>query len=924
MISCRCWLLGLTAWLCLLPTGVRAAEEDTKLALRTAAALYEGIRSETLPNGLRVFLKPIPASPAVTTMVVYKVGSADENKDFTGLSHYLEHLMFKGTNKLMPGDIDRICFRQGGSNNAYTNTDLTAYHFTFPANRWLPALEIEADRMRNLQIDLRHEFDKEKGAVINELMGNEDSPWDLEYKAILPLLFGSKAPYGHPVIGESKHVKDATAEVIKAHYDRWYHPNNAVLVVCGGFDPDEAMSAIKKLFGPIPAGKLPPRKELPEVKLERPARKQMVSKFASPRLLMGFNTVRSGDPDHIALEVVEAILSRGKTSRLYKSLVEGAELASAAAADHSPGRYPGWFGISVELLPGKDRDRAEKIVLEELRKLSDTPVPAEELARIKRTLLAQTVFALEGVQRLADSIATGVTNNDLDWVRNHLPRVQAITPADIQRVAKKYLTAEKRAVVWSIPPERLKEGKEAGPGEGGGRPSRAAAAPARTQPARESLQRAGEKGASTGFDLKKAQRVELPNGLVLLLFENHRLPTVEAHATVLDAVLLEPEDKGGVAALTGYLLDEGTTRRSGASIAEAIENVGGILSLSGSSGSVRVLAGDRTLGLELLLECLTQPAFPKDAFERNKARQLAEIADQETQPESRAQQTYRSLLYGKHPLGRPSLGTQKSVTALTPEDCAAFHRRVFVPNNTLLAIVGDFDSKQVVEEVKRLTADWKKADLVKPRWPAPVQPDKFLEKVLSMPEASQLHFFMGHPGIRRNDPDYYRLLVMDYVLGVGPGFTDRLSSRLRDREGLAYTVTASITNSARQEPGLFTCYIGTDKEHFGRVKKEFLEELQRIRNKKPTEQEVEDAKMYLLGSQLLQYASNGGIADQLLAIERYQLGFDYLERYRKAVGAVTAEDVQAVARKHLHPERMVAVAAGPVDAKGEPIQEKKP
>ena len=184
--------------------------------------------------------------------------------DQTGLSHYLEHLMFKGTDKLMPGDIDRLTQRNGGQNNANTSEDMTVFYFDFAADRWKAGLEVEADRMRNLRIDEKHEFQQEKGAVISELDRNEDEPWDLEQKAILPLLFGPKTPYGHPIIGEKQHVRAATADVIKKHYDRWYHPNNAVLVVAGGFDEKDALETIKKLFGPIPKADLPARKPIPK------------------------------------------------------------------------------------------------------------------------------------------------------------------------------------------------------------------------------------------------------------------------------------------------------------------------------------------------------------------------------------------------------------------------------------------------------------------------------------------------------------------------------------------------------------------------------------------------------------------------------------------------------------------------------------
>ena len=220
--SKRGWLcgavLGVVA-LCWWAAGAHdtQAQNPDDAVQKAAGAMYEGVRTETLPNGLRVYVKPVPGASTVTTMVAYKVGAADEDKEFTGLAHYLEHLMFKGTDKLFPGDIDRLTLRNGGANNAYTSEDYTSYFFDFAADQWEVPLRIEADRMRNLKIDERHEFEQEKGAVTAELERNEDQPWDLESKQILPALFGTKAPYGHPVIGERAHVRAATADVIKAY-----------------------------------------------------------------------------------------------------------------------------------------------------------------------------------------------------------------------------------------------------------------------------------------------------------------------------------------------------------------------------------------------------------------------------------------------------------------------------------------------------------------------------------------------------------------------------------------------------------------------------------------------------------------------------------------------------------------------------------
>src|SRR5262249_5103839 len=228
---------------------------------------------------------------------------------------------------------------------------------------------------------------------------------------------------------------------------------------------------------------------------------------------------------------------------------------------------------------------------------------------------------------------------------------------------------------------------------------------------------------------------------------------------------------------------------------------------------------------------------------------------------------------------------------------------------------------EIVEQIKHLTAadQWARGKVPAPDPPPVEKPSGFERKIISMPEAAQLHFFMGHTGIRRSNPDFYKLLVMDYVLGTGPGFTDRLSARLRDRKGLAYTVNANITNSAGEQPGLFTCYIGTYPDKFAEVKDLFLEELNRIRDKEATKEEVDDAKLYLVHSLPLRFTTNAGIALQLLYIERNHLGFDFIADYVKGVEAVTPGDVRAVAAKYIDPERMILVAAGAVDADGKPL-----
>lgn len=886
-----------------------AADTDATLAAKVKAN-FDAIRMETLPNGLRVYMLPIPSSPIVTSMMAYKVGAGDEDKTATGLSHYLEHLLFKGTDKLNPGDIDRLTQRNGGANNAYTSEDMTVYHFDFAADRWQIALEIEADRMRNTRVDAKHEFEQEKGAVISELKRNEDGPWDLEYKAMLPLLFPKEAPYAHPVIGEEGHVRGATAEVITRYYDRWYHPNNAALVIVGGFDPDSTMSRVKQLFGSIPKGELPARKPTPTIaSRSKTIRTEFKSKFDVPRAIIGFNGVKVGEAEDYIFDIIDGILAGGKTGRLYKSMVEGERIAGSIGAQNSSGRYPGWYGVQIELLPGKDRKKAESIVFAELAKLAKEPVTAEELARVKRQLLASYVFKQEDVHSLCDTIAKSVTYADLDYAKNFLPKVLAVTPADIQRVAGEYLKEQSAAIVWSIPEMA-----------GGG------AAPAPEKPKRKDSRLYRAPVSATigvaGPDLTKAVRKVLPNGMTVIVLENRRLPIVVADAYISDVRLHEPAAKAGVASLTSDLLSEGTTTRTGEQISALIENTGGALSFSTAGGSLKVLTSDMDLGFDLLFDCFTKPTFPQDKFDQYKDQQLATIADADTQPQVKARKLFASTIYGDHPLGRPGLGTKETVSKLNVADCKAFHAGNIAPNRITLVVVGDIDAAAVAGIIEKRTADWKQVAGEKPVVPTPPVPDKPISKIVTDASASQTHVLIGHLGITRTDPDYYTLLVLDNVLGTGPGFTDRLSSTLRDRQGLAYTVNASITSSAGDQRGTFTGYIGTFPDKFIWVRDGFMKEINRIRDEPATELEVEDAKKFLLGSLAFKLTTNDAVAGQLLIAEKYKLGFDFLNDYRKKVAAVTVADVQAAAKKHLDPKKITIIAVGPVDANGKPLQAK--
>lgn len=412
------------------------------------------------------------------------------------------------------------------------------------------------------------------------------------------------------------------------------------------------------------------------------------------------------------------------------------------------------------------------------------------------------------------------------------------------------------------------------------------------------------------------ERVELPNGLVLLLSENDWTPSVSINAVVMAGSRFETDDKAGLASLTGELLDSGTTTRTSQEISEIIEAAGGHLATFGdyqSSGVVvTLLSRDIWLGLEVAADLLLNATFPEAKVNQAIDRRAAQIRARLDDPRVRASDEFNEIVFQQTPQHRPPIGYEQTVRSLTRADIVDFYRRFYLPNNTLLAIVGDIDKEEVKSRAEALLGRWERVPFERPavatprRQAAPVTRFEFVPK-------EQINIFMGHVGVQRTNPDYYALLVMDTILGSSPGFTSRIPRALRDEQGLAYTTFSNITSSAGLDPGRFIAYIGTAPENLGRAIAGLRSEIQRIVEEPVTADELEVAKLYLTGSFVFRFQRNSQIADFLIDAETYGLGFDYLERYPDLIRAVTVEDVARVARKYIDPAALTTVVVGPVD-----------
>lgn len=426
------------------------------------AGLREEVFETTLPNGLKVILLENHKSPLVTFQIWYRVGSRNESYGKTGLSHLLEHMMFKGTEKVGPEEFSRIIQENGGNNNAFTSYDYTTYFENLSADRIQIAIDLEADRMQNLMLR-QEDFQTERMVVMEERrMRTEDNPQAVLFEQIMATAFQIQ-PYRWPIIGWMEDLARITLEDLKTYYKTYYVPNNAFLVVVGDFNKKDLLLKIEKAFGSIPKGEMPEA----ERAIDPPPigeRRILVKKEAQlPSIVMAYHVPNLRDQDSYVLEVIAAILSGGKSSRLYQSLIREKRLAFGIDADHSLlSRDPKLFFLSADLLPGKEVVEVERALDQEVQRLHHDLLGEKELEKAKNQIESSFVFSQDSI--FYQAMWLGRHEIALSWraIDDYLPLIRRVTPEDIQRVAKKYLIPDRRTVGILIPLP-LKEGKTVAP-----------------------------------------------------------------------------------------------------------------------------------------------------------------------------------------------------------------------------------------------------------------------------------------------------------------------------------------------------------------------------------------------------------------------------------------------------------------------------
>ncbi|MEK7482901.1 MAG: insulinase family protein [Planctomycetota bacterium] len=551
-------------------------------SLLTALKRKRVIQEYILSNGLKVLLCPRPNTKVVCCMIWYGVGSSYEHSGETGISHFLEHLMFKGTNQYKKGEIDLLTQIYGGMNNASTHYDFTNYYFNFAADRFEVALEIEANRMQNCLFE-EHEFQSEKMVVIDELMQGKDSPWNSLDEEVYQLSYRLH-PYHRPIIGWKEDLIRVELDQVKNYYRRFYQPNNATLVLVGDVSEEKTMERVRKLFGSISAGALKIEK-MPVEPLQLGERRSLLELDVNMcRLSMAFHTCIIGHPDDYILDTIDNILSYGRSARLYQRLVEKEQLCRFIYTNNDTNKSAGMYWILAELMEGASTEQVEKSIQEELEKLQTEKVSEEELSKAKNVALAHHIFESESCEALAYTI--GLWNNAASYkdYENYLDYIQKITPEDILSTAKKYFQVTNKNIAISLPrthalstPSQVEpqleipeESNEVDSEESTPRPSIQMPPLLRSKKIQE-------------FQFRR-NRVMLENGMVLLHYHNPQLPIVHLHTFINAGQKYEKSEQAGVSSCTGAMLLQGTHQRSALEIAQSIEAVGSVL--ESSSGGI--------------------------------------------------------------------------------------------------------------------------------------------------------------------------------------------------------------------------------------------------------------------------------------------------------------------------------------------------
>jgi zinc protease len=863
----------------------------------------------TLTNGLRVIMHVDKSTPIVAVNLWYHVGSKNEVAGRTGFAHLFEHMMFQGS-KNYDDDYFTPLQEAGANINGSTNADRTNYFEVVPSNFLELALFMEADRMGGLLEAMTQEkLDNQRDVVKNERRQNYDNrPYGTATEKIAALMYPKEHPYSWTTIGSLDDLTAASQDDVKAFFRQYYVPNNTSLVIAGNFDPKQAKQWVEKYFGGIPKGSTITRPNPPIPKLDGEIRKSFEDNIQLPRLYMAWHTVAQGNKDEAALDLLGSILSAGRGSRLQSNLIYNKQLSQDAGAFHFSREIAGQFQVTSTARPGKSLDDIEKEVNVEIERIKKEPPTPEEMTRALNQIESQFIFGLQTVLGKADSMNANATFfGRPDMFQKQLDEYRAVTAADVQRVANTYLNGNR--LVMSFVPRPKDKIQSVGQTTANQPTSTSKKDAKKKEPDTSKLPKAG---TDPKFALPSIEKNKLSNGLEVWLVKQSELPIVSMNLVIKTGGAAEPNDRAGLASATASLLDDGTKTRSAVDISNQVQAIGAqFFTNSGwdsSNVGMSTLTKNIDKALELLSDVVINPAFPETELENNRRRALIALLQRKDNANAIAQVVYSALLYGKnHPYGKSLSGDEASIKAISKADIQKFYDTYYRPNNAVLIVVGDTDSKILMPKLESAFTNWKAAEVPATDVPNPTMLAKPGIYIVDKKGAAQSVITIGQIGVSRNNPDFFALQVMNSILGGQ--FTSRINLNLREDKG--YTYGARSGFEYRRNAGPFSASADVQTAVTKESVVEFMKELNGIRGSIPvTRKELEYQKQSLIRRYPSGFETVGQISGQLSNLIIYGLSDSYFNEYISKINAVTIDDVSRVANKYLTPDKMAIVIVG--------------
>lgn len=854
-----------------------------------------------LSNGLTLVLLPSQLAPVIAMQAWVSVGSADETPKQAGLSHVMEHMLFKGTERRGVGEIARDIESAGGEINAWTSRDNTVFHLVMPSRYADVGIDVLADALQRSSLDAQ-ELEREREVILEEIRQGKDEP----LRALAQNMFAGAFehhPYRNPVIGNVETVTSFTRNDLVRFRDRWYRGSNIALVIAGDFDPEVMKRKISKSFSELSDAPAPRRRSPGKAGAGGNASLNTAD-LSYSQAAISFRAPRVHAPVCAALDLLTIVLGQGESSLLSRELVRGKELCRSAYSylhalqDHS----------LVVVGATTDPEKLPK-TLPELGRLIQsvrtTLVSAADLAKAKHAIEADTIYqrqTAEGAAQIAGSYLA--LTGDADFERNYLRRIASITPEELREAAQQVLAPERMNVAALVPHHKsLKTSSH----------KSAAASRMMALVKKGASAKAQPKRGAVKAKQPAVRRHQLDNGLSILIKQDASVPLVAARAIWSGGALRESASNAGISSIMAQVITRGCGRMSAEEIIEDVD--ASAASLSGFSGrnsfglQAEWLAGDWKRGFDLFSECLLSPAFEESQIERSRRQQLARLQSQADSPSHHAFRLFQETLFRKHAYRRNTLGTEESLATINAGSVQRHYRRHYPASEMTLAIVGDVDPDALLSRIEARFGG--EAAVTRPERPAAAEVfaarPAAKREVYGYMEREQAHLVVGFPGIRIDDSDRFALEVLTTILGGQGG---RLFLELRDRQSLAYQVGAYSLEGL--DPGYVAIYLSCAPDKADVAMAEIRKEIDRLVDKGVNSEELSRARRYLVGTHEIALQRRASVAAALAFHHAYGLNFAAHTEYAKRIGAVRNADVMRVVRRIFDWDQAVTATVSPL------------